>query len=241
MMVGLLPAYGRSPNNAVFAMGGMTSQWDAKSRLSWHDINSDAMRPFITKEASKSNPNLPHVDGRYAKFADHVEDFIAGFADYAAFLCRQNADHGKLFDDFVGLPVRKVIRPTRFYHMLLQRLKSQRTMDDGITWSAQADFLARLANWQIDDDPLWRFQRHERDALLTLNVPHFLIADDGTKRGRASDTIQNPDWMLHAHVSTASTRKKLPGRSKLFGRTPAQRASPPRRSSLERRTAPLRA
>jgi type 2 lantibiotic biosynthesis protein LanM len=199
MRVGLLPAYGRAPNNAVFAMGGLTSQWDAKSKLSWHDINSDAMRPVIVKEVSKSNPNLPHVAGHYAKFADHVEDFITGFSDYAKFLyhLNQNADHGKVFDGFTGLQVRKVIRPTRFYHMLLQRLKNHRTMSDGIIWSAQADFLARLANWEIDDDPLWHFQQRERDALLGLNVPHFVTAGNGGELGQAAgaslDAETSPD------------------------------------------------
>jgi type 2 lantibiotic biosynthesis protein LanM len=189
MMVGLLPAYGRLANNAVFAMGGMTSDWNVKSRLDWHDINSDAMRPTTVKEGGKSNPNLPYAGGRYAKFGDHIEDFISGFADYARFLSRlyRGANRGKLFDGFVGLPVRKVIRPTRFYHMLLQRLKNHRTMDDGIVWSAQADFLARLANWAIDDDPLWHFQRSERNALLRLDVPHFLTADDGTAPRHATD------------------------------------------------------
>ena len=51
MSIGLLPAYGRAPNNSVFAMGGMTSEWGAKSMLSWSDINSDAMRPVIIREA----------------------------------------------------------------------------------------------------------------------------------------------------------------------------------------------
>lgn len=191
MRVGLLPAYGRSPNNAVFAMGGLTSQWDVKSKLSWHDINSDAMRPVIVKEASKSNPNLPHVDGRYATFADYVEDFISGFSDYAKFLyhLNQNGDHAKVFDGFTDLQVRKVIRPTRFYHMLLQRLKNHKTMNDGITWSAQADFLARLANWEVDDDPLWHFQQPERHALLGLNVPHFVTAGNGGELGRTADAL----------------------------------------------------
>jgi type 2 lantibiotic biosynthesis protein LanM len=190
MMVGLLPAYGRSPNNAVFAMGGMTSQWDVKSRLDWHDINSDAMRPTVVKEGSNSNPNLPHVAGKYAKFTDHIEDFIAGFTDYARFLSRlyREKDQGHLFDGFVGLPIRKVIRPTRFYHMLLQRLKNYRTMDDGIIWSTQADFLARLANWATDDDPSWRFQRSERDALLSLDVPHFLTADNDAAQAASTST-----------------------------------------------------
>ena len=69
---------------------------------------------------------------------------------YARFLLSQSRDakQGGLFDGFAGLAVRKVIRPTRFYYMLLQRLKDHRTMGDGVTWSAQADFLARLADWE---------------------------------------------------------------------------------------------
>jgi type 2 lantibiotic biosynthesis protein LanM len=190
MMVGLLPLYARSPKNTVFSMGGLTAGWEDPSKLAWHDINSDAMRPVISKAAAKSNSNLPHVEGRYAKFGDYIEDFIAGFEDYAKFLSRvgQGAARGILFDGFDGLPVRKVIRPTRFYHMLLQRLKNHRTMDDGVIWSAQADFLARMANWDSDDDPLWSMQRSERAALLALNVPHFVNSGGGVEFGRATDT-----------------------------------------------------
>src|ERR1700742_688810 len=83
-----------------------------------------------------------------------------------------------LLEGFAGLPVRKVVRPTRFYYMLLQRLKDQRSMDDGVVWSAQADFVARLSEWD-DEDPLWPLHRAERAALLTLNVPHFTTPSDG--------------------------------------------------------------
>ena len=38
-------------------------------------------------------------------------------------------------------------------------------MDDGVAWSAQADFIARLADWEKDSDPLWPLQRAERAAL----------------------------------------------------------------------------
>ena len=34
MMVGLLPAYGRSPDNNVFAIGGMTADWNSKTNSS---------------------------------------------------------------------------------------------------------------------------------------------------------------------------------------------------------------
>jgi type 2 lantibiotic biosynthesis protein LanM len=178
MMVGLLPAYGRSVDNNVFAMGGMTSDWNSRTVLTWTNINSDAMRPAKSKEEGGPTPNLPHIDGRYAKFGDHIESFVAGFEDYAKFLLRRNGNIN-LFDGFAGLPVRKVVRPTRFYHILLQRLKNHRTMDDGVMWSAQVDFTARLSEWDKDTDPIWPLQRAERSALAALNIPHFVSPSDG--------------------------------------------------------------
>jgi type 2 lantibiotic biosynthesis protein LanM len=181
MMVGLLPAYGRSPDNNLFAVGGMAGDWNSKAVLEWTNINSDTMRPAKTKEVGDTVPNLPHIDGRSAKFGDYVDDLISGFAGYAAFLLRltRDAQQKDLFDDFAGLPVRKVIRPTRFYYILLQRLRNHRTMDDGVAWSAQADFMARLADWDRDSDLLWPLQQAERSALVALNVPHFVSPSDG--------------------------------------------------------------
>jgi class II lanthipeptide synthase len=183
MMVGLLPAYGRSADNSVFAIGGMSPDWNAKTKLKWKNINSDEMRPAKSKEAGKANSNLPHVDGRYAKFGDHIDNFVSGFEDFAKFLLRQSRKEklGGLFDGFAGVPVRKVIRPTRFYYMLLQRLKNHRIMDDGVVWSAQADFIARLAEWENDSDSGWPLQPAERCALLALNVPRFVSPSDGNE------------------------------------------------------------
>jgi type 2 lantibiotic biosynthesis protein LanM len=183
MMVGLLPAYGRGIDNNVFAVGGMTHDWNFKIKIKWSDINTDAMRPSKSKKAGKTMPNLPHVQGHYAKFSDYIEDFIAGFTDYAKFLLhwRRDAKQSDLFDGFAGVPVRTVIRPTRFYYMLLQRLKNHGAMEDGVVWSAQADFIARLADWEKDSDPLWKLHLAERTALLTLNVPHFVTPSDGNE------------------------------------------------------------
>jgi len=188
MSVGLLPAYGRNAFNDVFAMGGMTSGWTAKTVLAWTGINTDAMRPTRLKQGGISNPNLPHIGGAYARFGEHIEDFIAGFRDYAEFLSRMSRgdDLGGLLKGFAGVSVRKVIRPTKFYHMLIQRLKAHQSMTDGAAWSAQADFVARLADWEKDSDPLWPLQRAERAALLTLNVPHFVSASDDSKIGDAN-------------------------------------------------------
>jgi len=181
MMVGLLPAYARGIDDKVFAVGGMTADWNARIKLTWNNINTDDMRPAKSKEVVAATPNLPHVQGRYARFADHIDDFIAGFAGYARFLLHltRGANQGGLFDGFSGVAVRKVIRPTRFYYMLLQRLKNHQAMDDGVMWSAQADFIARLSDWEKDSDPIWPLQKAERSALLALNVPHFVSPSDG--------------------------------------------------------------
>ncbi|HXX08162.1 MAG TPA: type 2 lanthipeptide synthetase LanM family protein [Pseudolabrys sp.] len=180
MMVGLLPAYGRSPENKIFAIGGMTADWSAKIKIRWDNINSDEMRPTRSKETNTANPNLPHINGRYASFREHVSDFISGFEDYAGFLAGQGkGTKPGIFDGFAGISVRKVLRATRFYSMLLLRLKNHRDMDDGVMWSAQADFVARLADWDKDIDPFWPVHRAERSALLALNVPHFVTRTDG--------------------------------------------------------------
>ena len=186
--VGLLPAYGRSPDNIVFAVGGMTADWNAKTEITWDKINSDAMRPAKSNQAIKTSPNLPHVDGRNARFGDHVDDFVEGFEQYANFLLRhgRGAGRGELFDGFAGVPVRNVIRATRFYYMLLQRLRNHKAMDDGVIWSAQADFIARLSDWQSEHNPLWPLQRAERAALVALNVPHFVSPSDGHDIGDAT-------------------------------------------------------
>jgi type 2 lantibiotic biosynthesis protein LanM len=181
MAVGMLPAYGRAPDTSVFAMGALTADWNSRIRIVWIDVNTDGMRPARTKVSDNANPNLPHVGGRYARFGEHVDALIAGFEDYARFLSRlaRGPDQGQLFEGFAGAPVRKVVRPTRFYAMLLQRLRTHRSMDDGAIWSAQADFIARLSDWDETADPTWPFHRAERSALLTLNVPHFVVPSDG--------------------------------------------------------------
>ena len=187
MMVGLLPVYGRSPENKVYAIGGLTADWSSRIKIKWDKINTDEMRPTRTKEVSDANLNLPHVDGRYAKLDDYIDDVVSGFEDYAKFLLdyRRDATHREIFEGFEGVVVRKIIRATRFYSMLLQRLKDYRVMGDGVIWSVQSDFIARLAEWEKDTDVFWPLLRIERSDLLALNIPHFISPCD---RNEAGDT-----------------------------------------------------
>lgn len=177
MTVGLLPAYGKDSGGKIFAIGGVTSNSAPRVKHTWAEINSDRMTPVKSEDTTTTFANLPHVDGRRGSLSDHFDEFMWGFGDYAVFLREQPPDD--LFAGFAGLTIRKVVRPTRYYYMLLQRLRDHRTMDDGIEWSAQADFAARLADWEHDSDPSWPLHRAERAALVELNVPHFVTTSDG--------------------------------------------------------------
>jgi type 2 lantibiotic biosynthesis protein LanM len=185
--IGLLPAYGRSADRSLYTVGGVASEWTAGTKLTWTDINSDSMRPALVKEEARLATNLPHVAGREVGLGEHLEDFISGFQEYAEFLRAYARDGGpqSLLDGYAGLPTRKVLRPTQFYYMLLGRLKDDRTMGDGVMWSVQADFLARLADWDGDHDLTWPLHETERSALVELNVPLFMMqSDEGLQRAR---------------------------------------------------------
>jgi type 2 lantibiotic biosynthesis protein LanM len=181
-VVGLLPAYGRSADNRIFGTGGLNSEPISTAEQGWSNINSDAMRPLKLKKANVVSPNLPHVGGCYSRFRDHIEDFIGGFARYAAFLMRlKEATKKELIENFAGLPVRKIVRSTQFYYMLLLRLKDHRTMGEGVEWSAQADFISRLADWSSEEDVSWPLVHAERAAVLELNVPLFVSQSEGNE------------------------------------------------------------
>ena len=225
--VGLLPAYGKSLDNNIFAIGGVTSASPSRTTLAWTNINSDDMRPSKASEIKKTMPNLPHVDGSYAKLGDHVEEFVAGFEDYATFLLHEtrDANAGDLFDGFAGFRSAGSFAPRDSY-MLLQRLKDHRQMDDGIAWSAQADFMARLTDWEKASDRMWPLQRAERAGLLALNVPYFTMRSDGdkfaTRPAFRFRRCRVRVWIAHGRVSGISMQRTLLGRSRSSGRIPGR-------------------
>lgn len=180
LMVGMLPAYAKNPHNQIFDLGGLNANKNSVPVGIWKNVNTDGMRWMqITSDATKT-PNIPQVNGQYAQLGDYLAPFIEGFERYSHFLLKLRDTVGvtTILNPFKKLPVRKVIRNTRFYYMLLQRLKDHRNMSDGVTWSAHAEFLSRLADWDTKEDLLWPLQEAERIALVNLNVPYFVSRSD---------------------------------------------------------------
>jgi len=179
--VGLLPAYARSPDNAVVGLGGLNESRKRITEPGWEHPNTDSMRPVLHETVLQSLPNIPSVDGAPVPLVEFTGALRAGFDRYGRFL----ADHRERliahgwFDRLAGLPIRRLLKPTRFYLLLLERLRDHRTMGDGAAWSANLEFMARLVDWDRPEDRLWPLFRAERDALADLNVPYFLTTSDG--------------------------------------------------------------
>jgi hypothetical protein len=183
LMVGMLPAYAKSPKNKIYDMGALNVGSENILKTEWKNINTNGMRWVQFKTTQKTFANIPRIDSDYAKFGDYKTQFISGFEKYANFLLEHKGSSSleKLWRSFANLPVRKVVRPTRFYYTLMQRLKDYRNMDDGVKWSVQADFLARLGEWDAQTDLLWPLQKSEREAMFDLNIPFFLSQTDGNQ------------------------------------------------------------
>ncbi|MCF8170813.1 MAG: type 2 lantipeptide synthetase LanM family protein [Candidatus Methylopumilus sp.] len=180
LMVGMLPSYTKNPNHKIIDAGGLNAVKHGALLGIWKNTNTDGMRWTQAPNDLTGTPNIPHINGEYAQLGDYLPAFIQGFEQYSRFLLRQRDKSGvdQLLSKFHRLPVRKVIRNTRFYYILLQRLKDHRSMSDGATWSAQAEFLSRLADWDSKEDLLWPLQAAERLALINLNIPHFTSPSD---------------------------------------------------------------
>ena len=171
--VGLLPAYGKSATG-VYAAGGVAAEWPAGKRLIWTTSTQTRCGRPMVQETRRPATNLPRVaDGRHVGLAEHIEDFVAGFREYATI--SECAAVRTCSTVSRGFRSARSFGPPSSTPCCCSRLKDDRTMDDGVAWSAQADFLARLADWDSEADEEWPLQRAERDALLELNVPRVTV------------------------------------------------------------------
>lgn len=183
LTTGLLPNFLQRPDTGFATAGGLVSGDERlPAAVLWRHPGSDAMTPYRGSPGRRPLLNLPRLDGAPLRLDDHAAALRRGCADYFRFLQGLKAD--LLADEgplaaFAGVAVRRVLRPTAFYWLLQQRLRDHRRMDDGATWSAQADFVARLADWDREEEALWPLIAAERRALLRLDIPHFVHPADG--------------------------------------------------------------
>ncbi len=181
LSIGMLPAYVRMQDNKIYDWSGVNAHNRITFSFGWKNVNTNGMRWIQTEKLTETFPNIPHLNSQYAEFGKFLPEFINGFENYATFLLnkKDSSDVDYLLDQFSGLPIRILPRTTRFYYMLVERLKEHENMGDGITWSAQADFVTRLSEWDVKKDWMWPLHIGERFALLHLNIPYFTSLSNG--------------------------------------------------------------
>lgn len=174
LATGLLPGYGKAKAGQAIGHGGLLGNSDTTRTIHWDDINGDQMRPSLVW-VSEDNQNLPHRNGAYADIASFVHDVEAGYYAYAQFMLehKRRVSVDELIAPLAALQVRKLIKNTRFYSLLLAKLRDRRLMSDGLRWSAEIDFVSRFMDWDADHDPWWPLARCERRSLAELNIPYF--------------------------------------------------------------------
>lgn len=181
IMTGMLPDYIKTLDNRVVDRGGFNVGVGENTRLLWENLNTDQMRPRRVPARRLATNNVPELAGRKVGLGDHLPDLERGFKTYAQFLSTNRDFLTELFQRASGLPTRAIERPTRFYGLLLERLRNPRNMGDGATWSANADFVSRVTDMEGSADPLWLLLCSERNALCGLNIPYFTARTDSTE------------------------------------------------------------
>ncbi|GEC16626.1 hypothetical protein NWI01_25180 [Nitrobacter winogradskyi] len=192
--VGMLPAYVRDENDGLISMGGIEPSRTSIARVAWRDVNSAGMQPYQEIVEREVATNLPLWKGCPQDIMHHRSAFLRGVREsWETALDRRPELIALVERVSADLEVRRVFRPTRFYYMLVKRLSDHRQMNDGACWSMQTEFIARLFDWDDAAEEPWKIFRHERAALLRLNIPAFHVdADKAVIRGPDGD-ITNLD------------------------------------------------
>lgn len=179
---GFLPMIVKTPETATVGQGGLSHHpLFGPRKVGWIHINRFQMTPQLEAGERLQLFNLPKVDGNSARLLDHWDTLKQGVELALRFAIAHKSDllkEGGPLERFKGIPIRIIVRPTRYYEMLIRRLLDFRMMSDTQSWSCQADFSARFE--LSPDQPIWpqEFIRRERADLVALNVPHFEVATD---------------------------------------------------------------
>lgn len=173
--VGLLPEYTKYTSGSIVDNGGLSTGYNEVILENWINLNKDDMRLEHIRTIQASSSNAPKLNGVICDLSKYYKYFIESFSEYMLFFSdyKESIFALKAFSAFAFTKVRFVRRPTHFYDLLVRRLMNHVRWDDGIQWSAQADFMSRyvdISNYRKNMDLI---TKKERSDLLKLNIPFF--------------------------------------------------------------------
>lgn len=181
LSVGILPIYDANVDNKMLAVGGMNYMDSKVSKEGYLEVNTDHMAPVLNDIEATLPKNLPVLNGKVHHFKENIISFINGFREFSLHVLKLKDVYAVdyFLKDFEGLTSRQVFKPTRFYFSLRKRLLNPNMWNDGLFWSAQADFVSRFndLNKSCEDVTV-----KERKSLLDLNIPTFtFLTNSGYK------------------------------------------------------------
>ena len=207
LAVGLLPGYIRADDGRTISVGGLEASLFEVKRLEWSNLNNFDMSVRLTRQSQVIDTNLPSLGVEKIPIDAFREDIVKGMRQALQTASQRSSEVRAFFESLRGrgLKVRRVIRPTRFYYLLLRRLCDHRAMTDGVTWSMQSELIARLYNWDDMSMQPWKLFRQERADLCRMTIPAFYLEAHRTVACSWEGTVTN----LHARDGLAVAIERI--------------------------------
>lgn len=207
LAVGMLPGYIQADDGRTISVGGLEPSRFEVKRLDWLALNSMDMQVRVERMSQTIDTNLPRFAGELVPVDAHCEDVLAGMRHVLSLVALAKRDFREQIAALqtAALTVRRVIRPTRFYYLLLRRLSDHRTMTDGVSWSMQSELIARLYNWDDMTTQPWKLFRQERADLCRMTIPAFYLQASRTVANSWEGVVTN----LHAKDGVSVALQRL--------------------------------
>jgi type 2 lantibiotic biosynthesis protein LanM len=150
----------------------------------WVNVNSDEMLRGSVKRFTHLPTSLPVGIGKANPLLQHIEHFVEGFREQSLILIQRRSDwlrRGGLFDCFVGLPRRIVLRATRVYFSIqIQQLQAEALRSE-FSQGMKLEQLARLflmAEVRPKNWPIFAAEMHQMER---FDIPYFIHQIDNNQ------------------------------------------------------------
>ncbi|WNJ16386.1 type 2 lanthipeptide synthetase LanM family protein [Pontibacter sp. G13] len=140
------------------------------------DKNTDRMRVEKMQRPHETTSNIPYIGETFKRLPAYEDDLLRGFQQ-----CHQLfADHrdwlhseASPLQEFRGLLIRFLFRPTQVYASILKNLLKPQYLSDATLYGIKLELMARAYLMREDAPIYWPILANERQAMLERDIPCF--------------------------------------------------------------------
>jgi class II lanthipeptide synthase len=200
LRTGMLPRWRFSEDRRaaydLSALGSVTPQQVPRRVERWVDVNTDAMRPRMTRVDLPAERNVPTLDGEAldpARFRDRVRAGFRAAYDFLRAHEEELLSPGGPVAALRGRRVRYIFRNSQVYGSLLDAAHAPGSLRDGVAFSLALEPLALAFVSGAAPDRARPLLQAEIRALERQDIP-LLWVDSGTTALRTSDGLVVNDY-----------------------------------------------